>query len=345
MVDETCARDFTAWEDFGIERNDVVKISNCYIRIWQGIPQINFGITSKVEKLDTGILDQMSIKDLGKPVLLAEIENGTVAVHTKFRIIECEQQKVHTRRGPRTIIHGIGADVSAKLPFTSWISSPELVKENTVEIKNAQVRSWQGIPTINIGEFTVIQRSDIPITEDNITRVLNPATIRLINIMNRDGAFDVIIEGSIISVRSGSGLIIRCPECNRVIQKNLCRIHGTVEGRYDLRIKSILDDGTGVLTIVLNADLTKKVTGFSIEKAIEVASASITPSAVEDEIGLKLLNRTMCVRGNMTRGEYGITMVATDAKIIEMDTAAEAASLIKEMESFAYHSSYQEDGV
>ncbi len=145
--------------------------------------------------------------------------------------------------------------------------------------------------------------------------------------------FDAIIEGSLISIRPGSGLIIRCPQCSRVIQKNTCRVHGVVEGLYDMRIKSILDDGTGALTVVLNADLTQKVTGYSIDKAKEVAASAMNQSAVEDEMRRRLLGRSMRARGNMTKGEYGITLVADDASLTEMDTAAEAAALINEMGS------------
>ncbi len=117
-----------------------------------------------------------------------------------------------------------------------------------------------------------------------------------------------------------------------MISKNLCRVHGSVEGIDDLRIKSILDDGTGVLTIVLDSNLTQKVIDYSIEKAITIASTAMTPSVLEDEIKSKLLGRTMRLRGNMTKGEYGITLVATDAQLIEIDTITEACTLIQEMQ-------------
>jgi replication factor A1 len=332
MADESGARTFTAWDDFGLTKGDVVKISNAYTRIWQGMPEINFGPRSKVEKLYPNILNPLMFKDLEKPVMLEELKDGAPAVHTKFRILESEQQEITTRNGPRTIISGIAVDSSAKLPFTSWISSPELVEGNTVDVENTYVKSWRGVPCINISEFTVIHNADPPITDDEIAGILNPSPIRLDDITGRDGALDVIVEGSIISVRSGSGLITRCPKCSRVIQNNICRIHGTIDGKDDLRIKSILDDGTGALTIVLDANLTQKVTGYSIEKSKEVASAAMNQAAVEDEIRRKLLGKTMRLRGNMTKGEYGITLVATDAQITEIDTAAAAASLIEEME-------------
>ena len=344
MVDETGARSFTAWEDFGLEKGDVVKVINAYVRMWQGMPEINFGARSKVEKLDSTALEPLLSKDLERPVLLAELKEGEPAVHTVIRIMESAQQEINTKNGPRTIVTGIAADSSAKLPFTSWVPSPELTIGNTVEIKNAYMRSWQGIPTINMGEFTLISPSGTPIDDSDIARVMDPVPIRLDRITDRDGAFDISIEGNIISVRPGSGLITRCPECNRVIQKNICRVHGSVEGRNDMRIKSIVDDGTGALSVVLDADLTQKVTGYSIEKASEVAAADMNPSAVEEEIRKKLMGLSMRLRGNMTKGEYGITLVASDAEITEIDHAAAAADLVKEIEGAGHHSPRQGDG-
>ena len=332
MADETGARSFTSWEDFGINEGDILKITNCYVRIWQGMPQINFGPRSTVDQLDPKTIDPLPVKKLNNPIPLVELETGTSFIHTIFRIIEVEQQKINTKKGPKTIIKGVVADSSAKLPFTSWILDPELVIDSTVEIKNAHVRSWQGIPTINIDEFTTIHRSKTVLSAYDIAEVLDPVPVRLNCIVNRDGAFDVIVEGSIISIRPGSGLITRCPECGRVIRKNTCRVHGTVKGIDDLRIKSILDDGTGVVTIVLDSNLTQKIIDISIEKAVTMASTNMNSSFFEDEIKRKLLGRTMQLRGNMTKGEYGITLVATDAQLIEIDTITKACALIQEMQ-------------
>jgi len=135
MVDETGARSFTAWEDFGLEKGDVVKLTNAYVRMWQGMPEINFGARSKVEKLDSSALEPLLSKDLERPVLLADLKEGEPSVHTVIRIMESGQQEINTKNGPRTIVTGIAIDSTAKLPFTSWVPSPELTAGNTVEIK------------------------------------------------------------------------------------------------------------------------------------------------------------------------------------------------------------------
>jgi hypothetical protein len=53
------------------------------------------------------------------------------------------------------------------------------------------------------------------------------------------------MEGALVDIKDGSGLIKRCPDedCTRVIRNGRCSEHGDVSGEFDLRIKGVLDDG------------------------------------------------------------------------------------------------------
>ncbi len=79
----------------------------------------------------------------------------------------------------------------------------------------------------------------------------------------------------------------------------------------DMRIKAIIDDGTGALTLVLDAGLTQEICGFTIEDATLVARAAMSQGEVEEEIRRKLLGKMLGARGNMSKGEFGITLVAS----------------------------------
>ena len=48
------------------------------------------------------------------------------------------------------------------------------------------------------------------------------------DIVKNGGGLDVIVRGVIVDIRPGSGIIKRCPECNRTIINNDCKTHGTV---------------------------------------------------------------------------------------------------------------------
>ena len=53
------------------------------------------------------------------------------------------------------------------------------------------------------------------------------------------------LSGKITQIYDGSGLIQRCPKCNRWIIDDFCMVHSDVEGIWDLRIKARFDAGNG----------------------------------------------------------------------------------------------------
>ncbi|MFH1322922.1 MAG: hypothetical protein ABIH80_03685, partial [Methanobacteriota archaeon] len=264
----------------------------------------NFGSKSKVTKLNTTIAIDPEI--LQKK--LAELRDGDVNVNAAFTILSIEPREIITKDGSKNILNGIGADDKTKAPFTSWVLLPELVAGNTIDVKNAYVRSFRGVPTLHINENSKVTKLEKSI------EFKEPKKFMIRDIIESEGAFDVVIEGNILSVRPGSGLIARCPECSRVIQKSMCRVHGKVEEKLDMRIKAIIDDGTGAMTLVLNAELTQALSGITIEQAKEIAKAAMSQNAVEEEVKKKLLGKMLTARGNMSKGEYGIMLVATKAR-------------------------------
>jgi replication factor A1 len=320
IKDETAARSFTVWHDFALNPGDAINITQAYVRNWQDRPEVNFGSRSKVTKLNTGIV--MTQESLQKK--LSELRDGEVSINTVFTILSIETREIPTKDGIRKILSGIGADDETKLPFTAWVMLPELEMGNTVEIKNAYVRSFRGLPTIHINENSTVTKLDKRVQYNK-----EKQKIMIGDLIEKEGAFDVVIEGNILSVRPGSGLIARCPECSRVIQKSVCRVHGKVDEKPDMRIKAIIDDGTGALTLVLNADLTQQICGFTIEQSKQIAKAAMSQNAVEEEIKKKLLGKMLAARGNMSKGEYGVTLVASSIWMSPDVTKERVAELLE----------------
>ncbi len=303
ICDETSSRSFTAWSDFDLNPGDVISVTQVYVRNWQERPEINFGLRSKVTKLTTKIQvpEDFELKKL------AELRDGDINVHTRFTILNIETIDINSKDGSKKILGGIVADEDTKLPITAWVLSPELASGNAIEVKNAYVRSFRGVPTLNINESSVISKLEKKL------EYREKEGLKIGDILNKDGAYDIVVEGNILSIRPGSGLIARCPECSRVVQKGICRVHGKVDEKNDMRIKAIIDDGTGALTLVLDSRLTLKICGITIEEAREITKTAMSRKAVEDEIKRKIIGRRFAARGNMSKGEFGITFVAVDA--------------------------------
>ncbi len=302
ISDETAARSFTAWHDFDLNVGDVIRVTLAYVRNWQERPEINFGNRSKVTKLASKI----QIAQVSEIRKLGELKDGDINVHTEFTILNIEPHEINTKDGTKKILSGIAADEDTRLPFTAWVILPELAAGSTVEVKNAYVRSFRGVPALNINENSTVTKLDKKLEYKETGRV------RIGDIVDKDGAYDIVIEGNILSIRPGSGLIARCPQCSRVIQKGMCRVHGKVDEKMDMRIKAIIDDGTGALTLVLDALLTQKICGYTIEEAQNIAKAAMSQKAVEEDIKKKLVGKMLATRGNTSKGEFGATLVASD---------------------------------
>jgi replication factor A1 len=66
------------------------------------------------------------------------------------------------------------------------------------------------------------------------------------------------------------------------------------------------------MTLVLDSRLTQKICGIGIEEAKNSSRTAMSQKPVEEEIKQKLQGRRLAARGNMSKGEFGITLVASD---------------------------------
>ncbi len=250
--------------------------------------------------------------------LLKDLKNGDTAVTVLANVVEPKYREITTSRGTTTVINGMLEDSTAKVHFTAWIDVPALFSGKAVLAKSVYVNSFHGMPSVNIGERSTLEEFD--------GRVPGYATRRcsLAELSEGDGAYDIDVEGDIVSIRPGSGLIERCPVCSRVMQKGQCRAHGRSEGVKDLRIKAILDDGTGSMICVFDKLLTRALLGTELEMELE----SGTVDNIEERIKSALIGMPFVIRGNVTRGDYGRILIATKAHKPDEDIGKLARELM-----------------
>ena len=82
------------------------------------------------------------------------------------------------------------------------------------------------------------------------------------------------LSGKITQIYDGSGLIQRCPKCNRWIIDNFCIVHSDVAGVWDLRIKARFDDGRERCTLIFKKDMTEKSANITLEEARKLGKAA-----------------------------------------------------------------------
>jgi replication factor A1 len=181
---------------------------------------------------------------------------------------------------------GLLGDETGTVKFTKWSKSdlPELEEGTVYSLRNVVTDEYQGRFSVKLNRTTTIEErdEDIEVGDD-----------------------DVEIEGALVDIQSGSGLIKRCPEedCTRVLQNGRCSEHGEVEGEFDLRIKGVVDDGRDVHEVIFNQEATEELTGITLDRAQEMAMDALDTSVVADEMRTKTLGRYYRIRGP-TLGRY-----------------------------------------
>ncbi len=146
----------------------------------------------------------------------------------------------------------------------------------------------------------------------------------------------VTVTGVITEISAGSGLIKRCPECKRKLSKGNCAEHGRVDGVYDLCLKAVLQDSAfgnppQSFDLVMNAAIVEKLTGISLQKAIELATEALDTAVVSDILAEKVIFRYYKVTGARLSSNFIVEEI-TPMTGIAGQIATEARNLVSSME-------------
>jgi replication factor A1 len=320
FADATGRISYTAWEAFDFEPGDSITVGNANVREWEGRPELNLGTNTTVAAASEAVETPYEV---GGDRDLIDLEPGDRGRAVEVTVQELDRRTIDGRDGETEILSGVVADETARLPLTDWDPHADVEEGAAVRLEDVFVREYRGVPQVNVTEFSTVRRLDREITA--------PATAPRMGIgeaVDSGGLFDVELVGNVIEVRDGSGLIERCPECGRVVQNGQCRAHGDVEGEDDLRVKAILDDGTGTVTAVLDTDLTAAVYGGGVEDAKRAARDAMDKEVVADEIRDRIVGREFRVRGSLSVDEYGANLDADEFAESADDPADRASELL-----------------
>ena len=202
---------------------------------------------------------------------------------------------------------GLLGDETSTIKFTAWATSdlPELEEGSVYRLENVVTDEYEGDFSVKLNRTTTIEELDekLEVGDDAIA-----------------------VEGALVDIQRGSGLIKRCPEedCTRVLQNGRCSEHGEVEGEFDLRVKAVIDDGSAVHETIFDREATEELAGISLDEAKEMAMDALDTSVVADEIREEVLGGYYRVEGP-TLGRY---VLANDFERLGGPTDAEE-TLIK----------------
>ena len=331
LGDETATISFTLWNDSPmLEKGSVYKFKNCYTRKWNDDVQLHIGNNGSIEPSDE-IIDNVPGRQrpAGSPteMKIGDIRENSGSVTIVGRLLSLDKREIETRNGTKTVFSGNIADDTGEIQYSAW-NDFNLEVDRSYRVTNAYIRSWKGIPQINMGDNTEVAAVDVVFDDADIGQG-NERTIG--DIAKNGGGMDVIIRGAIVDIRPGSGIVKRCPQCKRTIINDECKTHGTVEPVPDLRMRIIIDDGTGSIATTMNREYTEKFTGVSFEAASNLSKARGEDIVVK-ELGDKLYLKHLKVRGNAMNDDYGLKINAKEMSVDDVDVQKGAKELLDEVE-------------
>ena len=137
-------------------------------------------------------------------------------------------------------------------------------------------------------------------------------------------------SGRIVSVRSDSGIILRCTKegCRRVLRDGMCGEHGEVEGSEDLRLMMVIDSGVSNASLLVSREPSESVIGESFQEIAGRIRAN-GPEPFMSELKERLLGRRVTVNGRSINDDRGCMIQAESLVVAETNPVEIAESVIE----------------
>ncbi|MEM3852368.1 MAG: hypothetical protein QXP70_05145 [Methanomassiliicoccales archaeon] len=324
MGDETKTVRFTSWGDFHLEKGETVRVEGAYSREHNGEVQLNFGERAAVVRMEKGTIESVARFGTPREYSVSELRDGMGNVIISGQVVSVEKKEYEREGEKREMFTGIIADETGQISFTAWCSFPFAAGEN-VRISGAYVREWKGIPQLKLDDKSEIKKEAGEVTPSLTT------SYTIEDLENRGGAIDAEITATVIEVRQGSGLVMRCPECGRATKLGECRNHGAVQGIPDFRLRLVLDDGTGSISAQFDRGLSEKLTGLGLDEIRSICEKAMDQEAAIPSIAERVLFRILTVTGRVFTDDFGLNMRASGLSEAKLEVEEKASELFADM--------------
>jgi replication factor A1 len=334
LGDDTGTLQFTAWDAarFPYQKGEVVRIVSAYTKGWNDEVQVNLGDRAAISRDEDDALPPPptgAASVTGGEVKVRDLRAGMRGLDISFRVLDVEERKVNVKGEEKTVWSGTLADETGKTEFSSWHDF-DLSPGDAVRLRGGYIRTWRGVPQLSFDG-----RDDLEKLEDDamppVERLDVDNVVSIEDLERRGGAPSVAVEGIVIEVREGSGLVFRCNECRRVVRKGSCSVHGQVENTPDLRIKAVVDDGTGSLSVIVNREITERLLGKTLDECKALAQEAFDSEVVRDLLVDRLVARPVRMAGNVVSDDFGLMMIVREVTDHKVDVKEEAANLLQEL--------------
>ena len=328
IADSSGTISFLSWEPMSVEIGQLVKIDNATVKSFRDTPEINIGRATRVEPYHdasfSGVeeLEQMNQMDI------SSLSDGSRDVNITVEIHEWEK-RTFTRDGVEKYLwSGKIADNTGQCRMSAWQDLP--ISEDDlpvcVKLSGVRVRAWQGIPDITVDRADQVEVLAETPWEEKVDLSNQEIEISVSELARGSGRIGVKTQGVFVSIRDDSGVIMRCPECRRTLKDGVCSIHGAVEGNQDIRLRFVIDDGAGNVSVILNSECTQMLLGMD-EKGIQARVEEMGDDGFVSDLRRQFFAKMLSVSGRFLKDENGSMFIADKVSLVEEDAVMMAAEV------------------
>lgn len=327
VSDGTATVRFTWWDPprEGVDRGTVVRVVGAEVREFRGRPELVFSWKTRIGPASPVELPRLRADEVPTKTV-KELTPPDEGFSVEVRVVRVGPRTVTVGEERRVVFDGLVADRTGAIALSSW-SDFGLKEGEAIRVLGGYVRGFRGRPQLVLDDRSTVERIESEgLPEPAEWLRASPRTIALVE--DEGGGAALAVEGIVVGLLPPSGLVYRCPTCQRSVKSGICRIHGQVMGRPDLRARIVLDDGTGALTVNVGRADTERLWGVTLEECRARLRDLPDPSVLEEQLLEALLGRRLRVRGAGSKDDFGVTVTPETIETVDVDLDASAAELL-----------------
>ena len=328
LGDQTGTMGFLSWKTLDISEGDLVKIENAQVKRFRDTPEINIGDFTKIEPYHDGAFPEAATLQANSSCNIKDLRDGMRDVEITLQVVDWNSRSFTSKTGEERVVRsGEVQDPSGRCRLTSW-GEVDLEAGSFIRIKRARVQAWQGSPDLVIDQLEQVETlTEAPFgpidasnhwVEENLDDLTSGGSRRGISTIGR-----------IVSLRSDSGIILRCTQegCRRVLRDGVCGIHGEDVGEEDLRMMMVVDSGVSNASLLVSRAPTEILIGMSLEDVRKEISSN-GKEAFYSSLKDKFLGHRVQIMGRSINDDRGCMIQADEVQVLEADPEGIAKAAI-----------------
>lgn len=328
LGDQTGTMGFLSWKALDISEGDLVKIENAQVKRFRETPEINIGDFTKIEPYHDGAFPEAETLQANSSCTIKDLRDGMRDVEIILQVVDWNSRSFTSKTGEERVVRsGEVQDPSGRCRLTSW-GEVDLEAGSFIRIKRARVQAWQGSPDLVIDQleqveilteapFGPIDASNHWVEED------------LDDLTSGGSRRGISTTGRIVSLRSDSGIILRCTQegCRRVLRDGVCGIHGEDVGEEDLRMMMVVDSGVSNASLLVSRAPTEALIEMNLDDVRKEVSSN-GKEAFHSSLKDRFLGHRVRVMGRSINDDRGCMIQADEVQIMEVDSEGIANAAI-----------------